>query len=207
MADKVDNLFPPAVVLPIPNKKKNKTSSMGDAIKVENRTLSSNNIPQQDNEVKYDVENNDISHNEEPAKSEDNTAGLDTSEILPIDSVDESPAQVNVPINKNKIEKKKKVDSKPDQKREALTKRKSNLRTNYIIDAQVVKFVEEISLSLKHEEILDFHSSTVASELMNIGMYFYKRYLKKVNGLITSGEQIKEFTLREFEREFHIIEE
>lgn len=212
MADP-NSLFPPSLVLARPQKKKN-TSTMSDALKVEDRSGSTDN---KDKEPAQDAL--PIIEKADDAKIVSKTTSKVNDILLP-----ENPPEIQtdfkensesvskvasppLPSDKQSSLKGKQKNSSTDEKREALTRRKNTHRTNYIIDAQLVKFIEEVSLDLKYAEITEHHPSTLANELLDIGVYLYKQYKKKVNGLITSGEQIKEFTLREFKREFNIFEE
>lgn len=89
-------------------------------------------------------------------------------------------------------------------KKLVLTKSKDKIKMGYIVDRKTVRYIDEISSELKYGEIQNRHPSIIADEFLKIGQLFCERYRNKLGDTITSGDQISEFILGEFYKEFNI---
>jgi len=94
-----------------------------------------------------------------------------------------------------------------DVKKLVLTKSKDKIKMGYIVDRKTVRYIDEISNELKYGEIQNRHPSIIADEFLKIGQLFCERYRHKLVDTITSGDQLSEFILCEFYKEFNIFED
>ena len=64
---------------------------------------------------------------------------------------------------------------------------------------------DNISGEMKFNEVQNYYSQTVAEEFLKISQVLYERYKHKLVDTIMNGDQIAEFILREFSKEFNIV--
>ena len=186
-----DPFFTPSMVLPLPNKNKMKDGNFKEATKV---GVSEDAKQDQKPDMKP-KEKSKLS------KFESNTQSkIELEEIV---SVQEVQVVSNIPEILS-------VRNQPDptildSKRLILTKEKSKIKVGYYFDKKIVRYIDNISNDLRFDEdIQNHHPSTVAEELIKIGQFFYNKYGYILN-TISSGDQIFEFIIREYRKEFNII--
>jgi len=162
-----EQLFNPAVVLPIPGKGNKSTSSnMREAVKTETKPK----LPKLEG----------ILEHEHPV----GTIPLAESTLENI-----SPPNTS------------------DTKKLILTRSKDKVKMGYIVDRKNVRYIDDLSTELKYGEIQNHHPSIIVDEFLRIGQFFYEKYSHKLVDTITSGDQISEFILSEFRKEFNIVVE
>lgn len=83
----------------------------------------------------------------------------------------------------------------------------NRIRTSYHISKNNVRYIDIVSGELKYCDVQNSFQYVVADEFLKIGQYFYEKYKHKLTDFITSGDQISEFILREYRKEFNIIDE
>ena len=179
-----DPFFTPSMVLPLPNKNKTKDGNFKEATKV---GVSEDIKPKEKSKL---------------SKLESNTQSkIELEETIVF--VQEVQTVSNIPeilpvLNQS-------GPSISDSKRLILTKAKSKIKVGYYFDKKIVRYIDNISNDLRFDEdIQNHHPSTVAEELIKIGQFFYNKYGYILN-TISSGDQIFEFVLREYRKEFNII--
>jgi flagellar biosynthesis GTPase FlhF len=188
-------LFPKNLVIPIPNNKGKNINNFKDAI---------------DDSSDSSVNNNDT---EDHNKTEQEKIEKEIDELTEQKKLNEEAEKERLKAEKEKkkAEKEAKAKEKLEQERNeakkikprtALTKSKDKTKIGYHIDRKVARFIKDLSNDLYYDEdIQDSDASIVCEELLKVGMFFFKKYSHILNN-ITSGDQISEFILREFKKEF-----
>ena len=125
-------------------------------------------------------------------------------------SVEEQKTESSPMVDKPKVKKEKlKVESDVELVKDKTVKPQSKLngrlRTNYFIDKNIIRYIDNISGEMKFNEIQNYYSQTVAEEFLKISQVLYERYKHKLVDTIMNGDQIAEFILREFRKEFNIV--
>ena len=124
--------------------------------------------------------------------------------------IEDKKIEVATKVKKEKIIKaEKNIEKEKELTPSTKTQSKLNgrLRTNYFIDKRVIRYIDNISGELKFYEVQNYYSQTVAEEFFKISKVLYEMYKHKLVDTITNGDQIAEFILREFKKEFNIVDE